>query len=140
MYYLLLGHVARLMHLTLPFTYSLFRILGGYLLLLSLHRFFEATIEDTRPRRVAFALAALGSGLGWTLVPLGEFTADFWVAETYPFLSIYNNPHFPLGLALSLIHILRISISICKTASALVAEGASQTVRWMCCVHFLPQF
>lgn len=102
LYYLFLGHVARLTHLSLPFIYSLFRLLGGLLLLLSLARFFEVTIAETRPRRVAFALAALGSGLGWMLIPTGAFTADFWVAETYPFLSTYNNPHFPLGLALLL--------------------------------------
>lgn len=33
---------------------------------------------------------------------LGIFTADFWVAEAYPFLSAYVNPHFPLGIALLL--------------------------------------
>jgi len=44
----------------------------------------------------------MGSGLGWLLIPSGAFTADFWVAEAYPFLSMYANPHFPLGLALVL--------------------------------------
>ena len=51
---------------------------------------------------MAFALAALGSGMGWLLVFSGAPTSDFWVAETYPFLSSYINPHFPIGLALVL--------------------------------------
>ncbi|HNB51290.1 MAG TPA: hypothetical protein PK530_05085 [Anaerolineales bacterium] len=102
MLYLFLGHVARLTHLSLPTVFTLGRLLGGVVLLFALYRFFLWTIPDARPRRLAFALAALGSGMGWLLIPVGAFTADLWVAETYPFLSIYNNPHFPLGLALIL--------------------------------------
>jgi hypothetical protein len=40
--------------------------------------------------------------MGWLALFTGAFTSDFWVAETYPFLSAYANPHFPLGLALVL--------------------------------------
>jgi hypothetical protein len=102
LFYLFLGHLARLTHLSLPLTFSIARIIAGVFLLFALHRFFVATIPKPRPRRVAFALSALGSGVGWILVPTGLFTADFWVAETYPFLSMYSNPHFSLGLALVL--------------------------------------
>ena len=102
LFYLLLGHLARFTGLSFPLVFSLARILAGLLLLISLFRFFENTLSETRPRRVAFTLAAFGSGIGWMLIPAGTFTADFWVAETYPFLSIYDNPHFPLGLAIIL--------------------------------------
>jgi hypothetical protein len=40
--------------------------------------------------------------MGWLFVSAGLFTSDFWVAETYPFLSSYANPHFPIGLAIVL--------------------------------------
>ena len=102
LFYLFLGHFARLTPLSLTLTFSMARVFASGLLLGALYRFFETTIPETRPRRVAFALSVLGSGMGWLLVPAGEFTADFWVAETYPFLSMYSNPHFPLGLALVL--------------------------------------
>lgn len=100
--YLFLGHVARSTGLSLPTTFTTARMLGGLILLFTLYRFFSWTIPDSRPRKAAFALAALGSGMGWLLIPAGVYTSDLWVAETYPFLSIYDNPHFPLGLALIL--------------------------------------
>ena len=102
LFYIFLGHVARLTHLSLPLVFNIARILSGYFLLTTLSRFFDDVIPEARPRHIAFALAALGGGMGWLLIPFGLFTADFWVAEAYPFLSIYDNPHFPLGLALML--------------------------------------
>jgi hypothetical protein len=46
-----------------------------------------------------------GSGLGWLGLLAGTFTSDFWVAEAYPFLSMYANPHFPIGLGLIILAI-----------------------------------
>ena len=31
------------------------------------------------------------------------FTSDFWVAEAFPFLSMYTNPHFSIGLSLMIL-------------------------------------
>lgn len=99
LFYILLGHIARVLNLPLLMVFHGFRILGTGLLLTSLARFFHLTFSSSRNKRLAFSLAALGSGLGWLAIPWGLFTADFWVAEMYPFLSAYANPHFPLGLA-----------------------------------------
>ena len=52
---------------------------------------------------LGFAIAVLGSGVGWLAVVFGKFTSDFWVAEAYPFLSMYTNPHFSLGLGLMIL-------------------------------------
>ena len=41
--------------------------------------------------------------MGWIALVFGKFTSDFWVAEAYPFLSAFSNPHFPLALALILL-------------------------------------
>lgn len=101
-FYLFLGHLARWTGLALPVVFTLARLLSGVALLVALARFFTWLIPESRPRKLAFALAALGSGMGWLLLALGASSSDFWVAETYPFLSIYDNPHFPLGLALVL--------------------------------------
>jgi len=102
LFYLTLGQISRLLNLPLLLVFHLARILSAWVLLRSLWLFFSAILETPRARNLAFALAALGSGMGWLLIPLGAFTADFWVAEAYPFLSMYANPHFPLGLALVL--------------------------------------
>ncbi len=48
----------------------------------------------------------LGSGLGWLLTPLGIKTSDLWVAEAFPFLASFQNPHFPFGLGLMILILL----------------------------------
>jgi hypothetical protein len=100
--YLALGHLARLFHLPLLFVFHLSRVTGSIFLLWSLWSFLGEFYENPRVRKFAFALASFGSGMGWLLLPFGAFTSDFWVAETFSFLSSYANPHFPIGLALVL--------------------------------------
>ena len=102
LYYLFLGHLARIIGIPLIYAFHGARVLGAALLMCMLWRFYCAIFPDQRPRRLAFALAALGSGLGWILIPFGSITSDLWVAEMYPYLSSATNPHFPLGLALML--------------------------------------
>ena len=102
LFYLGLGHLSRVLNLPLIAVFHSTRLLASFLLLYSLWEFYGGILKTRQFRKLAFALASLGSGLGWLLVPFGSFTADFWVAETYPFLSSYANPHFPLGLALLL--------------------------------------
>ncbi len=102
LFYLFLGHLARWLNLPLLSVFHIFRILGTAGMLVALYFFFKTTLVAERLYLPAFVLASLGSGLGWLLLPLGAFTADYWVAETYPFLSAYANPHFVIGLALLL--------------------------------------
>ncbi|GAB4530164.1 MAG: hypothetical protein Fur0018_17240 [Anaerolineales bacterium] len=101
LYYLFLGHAARWLGLSLPVMYHLARLGGMIALLYALDAFFAAYLP-AESRQKAFALAVLGSGMGWLALPAGAFPADFWVAEAYPFLSAFANPHFPLSLALML--------------------------------------
>jgi hypothetical protein len=82
--------------------YHLARLLAAALLAFSLLRFLETTLGEGENRALIYALALLGSGLGWLAFPFGAVVSDLWVAETYPFLSSFANPHFPLGLALAL--------------------------------------
>jgi len=102
LFYISLGHLARLLQIPLLIMFHGVRFIGTALMLMSMARFFDLTLEPPRLKQSAFSLAALGSGLGWTVVPWGLFTADFWVAEAFPFLSAYANPHFPIGLAITL--------------------------------------
>ncbi len=99
-YYLFLGHLAGGLNLPNPVVYHAARLAATLLLLPLLLRFYRRALGDPGAYRVALVLSALGSGLGWLLIPFQQIPADFWVAETYPFLSAMTNPHFPLGLAL----------------------------------------
>jgi hypothetical protein len=102
MYYLFLGHVSRWTGLPLPITYHLARFLSTVLFYFVLFKFLKKVLIDPRLYISAYLLAAFGSGLGWLSLFFNKITPDFWVAEAYPFLSSFANPHFPLGLALLL--------------------------------------
>ena len=99
-FYLGLGHLARLLGLSLPVAFHLARLAGAVCLLIVLYHFYRAELGQAG--NFAFILALFGAGLGWLATFLGLFTADFWVAEAYPFLSAYANPHFPIALAMML--------------------------------------
>ena len=101
-YYIFLGHLARWLGLSLLWVYHLARLAGCGVLLAGLFRFIQRTLGEDAPARLAFVLAAFGSGMGWIVLPAGAYTADFWVAEAYPFLSAFAAPHFSLGLGLLL--------------------------------------
>lgn len=101
LYYLFLGHVARWLGLSLILTFHIARIAGAGLLLAALTEFYGLVFAGRNDLyRIAFGLTALGSGMGWLVLLTGYLPSDFWVAEAYPFLSMFSNPHFPLGLAL----------------------------------------
>lgn len=102
MFYLALGHLARIINLPNILIFHLVRLLSSALLLWSLWLFWGEIFKDHRTRKLAFVLSVLGSGSGWLVMASGSLTSDFWVAEGYPFLSAYVNPHFTLGMALVL--------------------------------------
>lgn len=105
LYYLFLGHVARWTRLSLLWVYHLARLVGCLALLAGLYRIVQRSLGDGPMARLAFLLACFGSGLGafaLAALPPGNFTADFWVAEAYPFLSALAAPHFSLGLGILL--------------------------------------
>ena len=101
-FYLFLGHLARLTHLPLITVFHLARVPAIIFLVFSLFNFLEKTLPDPKWRAPAFVWAAFASGMGWLAIPFGGFTSDFWVVEIYPFLSAYATPHFAFGLALLL--------------------------------------
>lgn len=102
LFYLFLGKISRVTGLSLLTTYHVVRVICLTIMLIALYNFFTGLMKTERQLKIAFLLAVFGSGLGWAAMVLGIFTADFWVAEAYPFLSAYVNPHFPLGIALLL--------------------------------------
>ena len=102
-FYLFLGHLARFLNWSLLFTFHFARLVGALFLVISLYRFCKFVFTHGRTRWLAFTFALFGSGLGWlAFIIFGVISSDFWVAEAYPFLSAYANPHFALGLAIQL--------------------------------------
>jgi len=100
LFYIFLGHAARFAGIPLVWMFHLARITATILLCLSLSKFIAQAVQEPASRTWALVLAVFGGGLGWLAFPFGGFTSDFWVAEGYPFLSAYANPHFPLTLAI----------------------------------------
>ncbi len=100
LFYISLGHLSRILNIPLILVFHLFRLLGSVVLLYSIRNLALNLFQESRYQLLFFSLAVFGSGLGWLGVLIGQFTSDFWVAEAYPFLSMYSNPHFPLGLGI----------------------------------------
>lgn len=100
LFYIGLGHIARIINLPLVLVYHISRLISAIILLWSMSVFFRTVFDESKWQVLGFSIAALGSGLGWIGVLFGYFTSDFWVSEAYPFLSMYTNPHFCLGLSM----------------------------------------
>ena len=108
LFYIFLGHMARILGLENIVVFHAARVLSAILFLFVLNRFIKNIFpSDQILSSQAFVLTIFGSGLGWLFSFTGHLFSDFWVAEAYPFLASYTSPHFTLGLALLLMIFLR---------------------------------
>src|SRR5206468_2178577 len=73
--YILLGHLAAVLHMEPIIAFHVGRLFGGAVLLVSLYYFSARFFAAVQSRRVFFLLAALGSGLGWLLIGSGYVAA-----------------------------------------------------------------
>jgi len=104
LFYILLGHIARVSRLEPIIVFHLSRLLAFIFLYYVLFRYISKLFEGDRDKIwPAFIVTALGSGMGWLAVLFAYKSSDLWVAEAFPFLSSYQNPHFALGLGLMLL-------------------------------------
>lgn len=102
-FYIFLGHVAHLTGLGVLTTYHVARCLTGIFFLWTAYHVLGPVSSSDRERFKRWLLFVAASGLGWLVTPLtGSLSADLWVAESIPFLSLIANPHFPLAWALLL--------------------------------------
>lgn len=99
-FYLALGHLARILNAPLVWVFHLARLLAVPFLVGMLQKFLRVSLPPDPGLMWSMVLVVFGSGLGWLAVLGGGFTSDLWVAEGFPFLSAYANPHFTLSLAL----------------------------------------
>lgn len=107
-FHLLLGKLGAAIGLPHMLTYHVARALLGLGLLITVYVFVAYFIQEVTTRRLAWALVAMGSGLGWLLTALGKsdwlgtLPPDFWVPEAFMFLVLYNLPHLALAQSLLL--------------------------------------
>jgi hypothetical protein len=109
LFYLFLGHISRWLGVAPIIVFHFARILGSFFMFIVLYRFCNWVFKISSLAWKAFVLCSIGSGLGWLVFPFEKITSDFWVAEGYPFLSAYVNPHFPVGLGLMLFIIMGVA-------------------------------
>ncbi len=102
-YYLLLGHLARLLGADLLVVLHAARTLAAVVMFLAIYRFLEEFIADRAARWFAYAMCLVGAGWGWLGIPFEFIASDLSIPETTPFLSAYANAHFPLATACLLI-------------------------------------
>jgi len=100
-FYLFLGHAARLTGLSSLLVFHLARVATSLFMYIALYQFGATVWVRLRPRRLFFALAAVGSGLGWLLLLIDpdEIAIDLNMPEAFPFFASFANPHFPLSIA-----------------------------------------
>jgi hypothetical protein len=109
-YYLLLGHLARILHIPLMSIWHAARIFGAAVFLIVAWEFFGRTGISRRSRMLAWLLAALGSGFGFAAIAFSSYTADLWVAEYIPLLGMLTSAHFPLATGLILLLAMQIAL------------------------------
>lgn len=101
-FYLLLGHIARLLGFSVVVIFHLGRIVTSLFMFTALYQLGAHIWQRLRPRRLFFVLVALASGLGWlTLVFLDadSLPSDLaGVPEAFPLQAAYANAHFPLAI------------------------------------------
>ncbi len=134
--WLLLGWVAGLFRLSIPFVYHAARVVLGIVFLVMVYRIIAALFADTRSRLIALVLLAFSSGIG-TFFSIGDWNnysvlllllpADQWVSESNTFLTLMHSPLFILS------QILLVSI----VWSLVRDRDARQNPFWLGCLVFL---
>jgi len=99
-FYLLMGHLSRILNIPPIMTFTIFRLIGGFFMFTALYRFVADWTEDTTQRRITWSIMVLGSGFGWLAAAFGYVSSDLLVLpEAFPLQAVYANPHFPLSIA-----------------------------------------
>ncbi|MGQ9889468.1 MAG: hypothetical protein ACUVSX_13395 [Aggregatilineales bacterium] len=77
--------------------YHLLRIAFGAALVAVTYRFAAEFLNSPRLRFLALILAALGGGLGWALLLVGETPPEFYIPEGFTFQILLSLPHLALA-------------------------------------------
>ncbi|MCZ7542809.1 MAG: hypothetical protein M5R40_04395 [Anaerolineae bacterium] len=109
LFYLFLGHLARLTSLPPLIIFHVVRVLAGLFMYFALYQLGAAVWTRVRSRRTFFILVGVGSGMGWLAVALdptaldtttNRLLPDLTIPEAFPLYAAYTNPHFPFAIGL----------------------------------------
>ena len=109
MFYILLGHLARAAHISIPLAYHLSRLLGGFILVILSYHYVSRFTQDEREQKLALFILLFTGGLGWLVIVLfgarveAYLIPDIWILEGITFGSILGFPHFILSMIFMLI-------------------------------------
>jgi hypothetical protein len=102
-YFITLGHLARILGLSLIAVFHAARLLGGFALLWLIYLLIARVADTIDLRRRAWWIVALSSGAGWLAALLGHAdSADLTIPESNTFYSLMANAHFAAAMALML--------------------------------------
>lgn len=104
MFYILLGHAARITTLSLPAIFHIARIVCGGVFALTAYHFIAHYLQQEAERKVAFGLLLFTGGLSWLVIAIfGSNLSqdlheipDYWISDAVSFLAMINNGHFTL--------------------------------------------
>ncbi|MDX2159764.1 MAG: hypothetical protein SF162_00425 [bacterium] len=99
--YPLLGSLARLLDLPLLVMFHAARCATSLVMYAAIYQLGATIWMNVGTRRIFFAIASVGSGLGWVLGPLlgASDLPDLVIPEAFPVYSTFVNVHFPLSIA-----------------------------------------
>jgi len=141
MFYIALGHLARLLQADLVLVYHVARLASGMAFLLSAYAFVALFITQTAERRLAFGLICWASGLGWLALLLtgsyrvGTITpVDFWLIEMYGYFTVMLFPHTCVALA-CLLFVFALSLRFAEERRWLHLLGAMLAILVLSSIH-----
>jgi hypothetical protein len=102
MFWIALGHLAAILHLSLMVVFHLARVAAAFALMAAVWLMIRHFIEDPSARRFAFFFCAVGLGMGYVIQILGHpvifghqtDTLDWRMPELTAFYSVLALPHF----------------------------------------------
>jgi len=136
LFYIILGHFSRWLGLNPELAYQLALWIFGIFALVSLYRLMRHIFQERFWARVAFFLAAVGSGVGW-LQLIFNWTStqispiDFWFIDSYIFFGLSVFPHFSF-----------VTAGFCLALSnwlAFIKDPKIQNIFWISVIAFLVQ-
>ena len=110
-FYFALGHLARVLGLSLDAIWHSARVVADLLMFLTTFGFIATFLREPRARWTAYLLAIFGSGLGWLLFLLNQpywldaFPVDFKMPEAHLFFAALTFPHVALGTTLIVVSV-----------------------------------
>jgi len=100
--FLVMGVVAGVFNLPNIIVFHIFRILLGFIFLITAYKFIGYFLQDIFQKKICFLILIFSSGVGFLFRNVALST-DLWMTESIIFLTLYESPLFLLSLTLMLV-------------------------------------